>query len=78
MLFRSGIIDLLLITDSGVYIIDYKTNAKWGNKEEFIENLIHLYKNQLNYYKYIVSKMVDKSILGVYLYSTAIDAFIEV
>ena len=74
----SGIIDLLLITDDGVYIIDYKTNAKWGSDEDFIENLILLYKNQLNYYKEIVSNMVDKKVLGVFIYSTTIDKFIEI
>ncbi|MDY0236202.1 MAG: UvrD-helicase domain-containing protein [Gudongella sp.] len=74
----SGIIDLLFVTDDGFYIIDYKTNAKWGSEEGFIDNLILLYKDQLNYYKEIVLGIMDKKVLGVYIYSTAIDKFIEI
>lgn len=74
----SGIIDLLLVSDDGFYIIDYKTNAKWASDKEFIDNLVFFYKDQLNYYKEIMESMVAKRVLGVFLYSTAIDKFIEI
>lgn len=74
----SGIIDLLIVREDGYYIIDYKTNAKWGGEEEFVENLRVVYRDQLGYYKEILSGMMDKNLLGAFIYSSAIDKFIEI
>jgi len=74
----SGIIDLVLICEDGFYIIDYKTNKEWVEEEKFIEFLIGLYKNQLDYYKKVALSIIDKKLLGSFIYSTSIDRFIEI
>ena len=66
-----GIIDLVIETETIIYIIDYKSDII-SNEEE----LINKYKKQLDLYEYALRKKTKKEI-SKYLYSFHLDKFIE-
>ena len=75
----SGIIDLLISSENGVYLMDYKTNSPRTNDEEvFINQMVSTYKPQLDLYRKILIEKLGENVIGAYIYLTAIDRVIEV
>ena len=68
-----GVIDLAIVNDSGVYIIDYKTN-----RGVTAENLIQEYRLQLNLYQKAFEEATNLNVTNKYLYSFYLGELIEV
>ncbi len=69
----SGIIDLLFIHDNTFYIVDYKTD-----KVDTIDQLVDLYKVQLDLYEDGIKQNINAKKIKKYIYSITLNKFIEV
>ncbi len=67
-----GFVDLLLETDSGWIVVDYKTDAVKNKKD--IEAKVEKYQNQLKIYAYLLSKTERIKISGVALFFLRADS----
>jgi ATP-dependent helicase/nuclease subunit A len=74
----SGIIDLLISADKGVYLMDYKTNVPRGNLDQFINQMKDTYRPQMGLYREFLENTMGKNVLGAYIYLTALDQVIEI
>lgn len=72
-LILQGVVDLICVTDDGIIVVDYKTNA--SKKDEFY--LSH-YKKQLDLYAEVAGASLDKKVIKKLIYSFAIGKFIRV
>ncbi len=68
-----GVIDLVVVTDDGAYLIDYKTN-RTSNEQQLISN----YALQLEIYKTAFEKATNIPINKKFLYSFYLGKLIEV
>ena len=68
-----GIIDLIVVSDGGTYLIDYKTN-RTNNEKQLIED----YSLQLDIYKRAFEKATNITIDKKFLYSFYMKKLIEV
>ena len=71
-----GIVDAFYITEDGVYIVDYKTDAV--SKENGEEVLIERYKKQLQLYEYALNKVLQVPVKGISLYSIALNKEVHI
>ena len=72
-LILQGVVDLIVVTDDGIIVVDYKTNA--SKKEEFY---ITHYKKQLDLYAEVAGASLDKKIIKKLIYSFELGRFIRV
>lgn len=68
-----GVVDLLIKTPKGTYIIDYKTN-----NVRTADQLVEKYKLQLSLYKQCVEKAMHISIDNTLIYSFCLNTFIKI
>ncbi len=66
--FKNVVLDRTFIDDEGIrWIVDYKTGTTLGDKDEFLENEVKRYTDQLKLYQKIMSGMDSTPIrLGLY------------
>ena len=69
----SGIIDLLFIYNDTYYIVDYKTD-----KVNSMDELVDLYKVQLDLYEDGIKQNMNAKDIKKYIYSIKFSKFIEV
>jgi|GEM_PF-1593229 len=74
----SGIADLVVQNDQGIYIIDYKSNNLRKNITQFESILSKAYMPQLKLYKEFFQEQRDLKVLGTYIYSTVLDRLIRI
>jgi ATP-dependent helicase/nuclease subunit A len=68
--FIQGIADCVVKTETGLVLIDYKTNKNFdGDKAAFCEHLRQVYTPQLTVYAAAVKKIFGQKVQKVYLYS---------
>lgn len=67
-----GVIDIMIKTDEGFIICDYKTTR--GNEQYLVER----YKTQLNLYAHAASSILGKQVIKKYIYSFLLDKLIDV
>lgn len=70
-IFTTGSIDLIGLSKSSIYIIDYKTTS------DTIDNLKAMYTKQLNYYQSIITKAYPDYKIECYIYSFKHDCMIQ-
>lgn len=70
-----GIIDLFVLSDDGIYLVDFKTDRLSENSSG--EELIDKYRIQLDVYQKALERLYEKPIIKKYIYSFAIDKYIE-
>lgn len=64
-----GVIDAIIPQDNGMIIIDYKTDAIYGEwTDEMKEKMINRYKTQMKLYRYAVETIWQQPVLETYLY----------
>ena len=68
-----GVVDLIIKTPKGVYIIDYKTN-KVKNSDQLVEK----YNLQLKLYKGCIEKAMNINVEKTLIYSFCLNKFIEI
>lgn len=73
----AGIIDLYIVSDKGVYLLDYKTNVPRGTEEEFISSMVNTYKPQVDMYSEFVLEDLGKEVIGRFIYLTVPDKLVE-
>lgn len=64
----AGKIDLIRFVDSGVYVCDFKTGKEkkdWKGKDQHEKVQLHMYKQQLTFYKLLLKKSKSYSNLNV-------------
>ena len=71
-IFTTGSIDLIGLSKSSIYIIDYKTTS------DTIDNLKAMYTKQLNYYQSIITKAYPDYKIECYIYSFKHDCMIQI
>ena len=71
-IFTTGSIDLIGLSKSSIYIIDYKTTS------DTIDNLKAMYTKQLNYYQSIITKAYADYKIECYIYSFKHDCMIQI
>ena len=71
-IFTTGSIDLIGLSKSSIYIIDYKTTS------DSIDNLKAMYTKQLNYYQSIITKAYPDYKIECYIYSFKHDCMIQI
>lgn len=71
-IFTTGSIDLIGLSKSSIYIIDYKTTS------DTIDNLKAMYTKQLNYYQFIITKAYPDYKIECYIYSFKHDCMIQI
>lgn len=71
-IFTTGSIDLIGLSKSSIYIIDYKTTS------DTIDNLKAMYTKQLNYYQSIITKAYPDYKIECYIYSFKRDCMIQI
>ena len=71
-LILQGVIDLVVVTDDGIIVVDYKTNN--SKREQFY--LSH-YKKQLDIYSEVASASLKKKVIKKLIYSFALQKFIQ-
>lgn len=76
MVLVQGIIDLYFEEDDGLVLVDYKTDRAKGKSGE--ERLVHLYREQLSYYKKTLEQLTGKRVKESYIYSLALEKEIRV
>lgn len=70
-----GIIDLFAVSDDGIYLIDFKTDRLSPDSDG--RELIEKYHIQLDVYEKALSRMYAKPVLKKYIYSFALNKYIE-
>ncbi|MDO4976429.1 MAG: helicase-exonuclease AddAB subunit AddA [Eubacteriales bacterium] len=70
-----GIIDLCGEKDSGIWLLDYKTDRVEEGKESI---LLDRYKTQMLYYKLALEQIMGKDVTKTLIYSFSLQKFIEI
>lgn len=70
-----GIVDCYFEEDDGIILLDYKTDYA---TEENIEELINKYKIQLEYYKTVLQKIIEKPVKEKYIYFFGLDKEVSI
>ena len=67
-MFKNVILDRTFVDDDGVrWIVDYKTGTTTGNVDDFLDNEVKRYREQLEQYRKIISGIESRPIkLGLY------------
>ncbi|MDX9918200.1 MAG: UvrD-helicase domain-containing protein [Gudongella sp.] len=73
----AGIIDLYIVSNKGVYLLDYKTNFPRGTEEEFISSMVNTYKPQVDMYSEFVLENLGKEVIGRFIYLTVPNKLVE-
>ncbi len=80
-IYVQGIIDCLLETSDGYYLLDYKTDSftqeMLQNREEVAKILQKRHQKQLGYYQIATKQLTGKPLRKAYLYSFALQDLIE-
>jgi ATP-dependent helicase/nuclease subunit A len=83
--FLQGVADLVIETEDGLLLADYKTNGNYfapenglSAEELFTEHMKKLYSLQINIYAAAVSAIFGKPVKNAYLYSFAINREIRI
>jgi len=72
-LILQGVVDLIVITDDGIIVVDYKTNA--SKREEFY---VSQYKKQLDIYAEVAGASLEKKVIKKLIYPFSLGKFISV
>ena len=72
-----GIVDCILVDESGITLLDYKTDAITGTREQMEEKMKERYTVQIKYYCEALEKILKKPVKQAYLYLFSGDCFIK-